>query len=361
MAASNTSFCKRCTAAGHSPETVQFHRSARAKLCPFFVPRSHAGTTVVSNRTVQLPIELLSLICVQVPCVNTLINLSVTCRSFAKVVNNSNIYFWTRWSEMHPLQVNLLDLAATYGAKRSLTLLGRRGCELCGKARIRKVYPFGIRCCESCLHANTICSYKLSNELQDIPLNFNEATFWSKWQGPFSARFYWISQVDAYVKREYNVDSLQAYEEKAREDAKIRNELAYQAARIQRAVTDQEEKRMKSLKGKLRTRVAKVAKQAGLSDLLKPPSEFTQAVRKLDCLQRLSHEPSEIDLQRAANEIFEQLQILEDERIHEANRPSTLKRRLCTCSNTPSPVCGYCRFCCPLVDCARHTCPQITS
>lgn len=193
------SFCKRCTEAGKSPNDTPFHRSARTKLCQYFTPRVrrkalYEDPSTLDNRDnfTTLPDELLHMICARVSCVDTLLNLSVTSRALAGVISNSNSYFWILWKAMNSHQSRLLALADYHGAKRSLALIGQRGCEICGKPRIRKVYPFGIRCCEPCLNANIV---RLKSSW--LSLTFYEPRTTNRY-GRSAPRFYWRSQVERH-------------------------------------------------------------------------------------------------------------------------------------------------------------------
>ena len=140
-----------------------------------------------------------------------------------------------------------------------MKILGEVGCELCGKARIRKVYPYGVRCCEECLHANTVCEYYLPTQLHNINLPRNEKAFprRGRWSSAYTARFYWRSQLDAYIQKTYNHSNLAEFRLAEAKRLDVLKENA-----------DAEKRHRQSIKGKLQTRLKRAINSEKLSPRL---------------------------------------------------------------------------------------------
>ena len=200
----------------------------------------------------DLPVELWIMICLRVKCPITLLELSRVNKELNSIINNKTRWFWNEWKQWHPKNSYLFEYADQCGITRSLSLMSQVGCELCGKKRIRKVYPFGIRCCEPCLHENTICDYYLPVSLQKnkMPLPFNERSFPSRgsYGGGYTARFYWKSQVVAYV---FNTHQQTLEEYKESEQQRLDKE---------REENKKKSKQDKSVKGKILRRYLKLVK-----------------------------------------------------------------------------------------------------
>ncbi|CAG8641924.1 12820_t:CDS:1 [Funneliformis mosseae] len=87
-------------------------------------------------------------------------------------------------------------------------LLVERGCQICKKPKIRKIYwAFRVRCCRECLLKHTKSEYRILQELKISPvilygLAYTTHCFWNKWNGEFPVKFYWLSQVEK-MEREY--------------------------------------------------------------------------------------------------------------------------------------------------------------
>jgi hypothetical protein len=119
--------------------------------------------------------------------------------------------------------------------QRMLELVTNRGCEACGKSRIRKVYwPFGMRLCRECLEQLTISDYRLINNYNiskdKLRRLYNiKATLWNKYHGYYDLTFYLRSDVEQKLQKTLQ----EIYDEKrAIENAetKRRHDLINEAA-----------------------------------------------------------------------------------------------------------------------------------
>lgn len=86
--------------------------------------------------------------------------------------------------------------------RRYLSLMAGRGCEMCKQSdRVRKVYwPFNVRCCTECLHANTISEFRLQEQGVDpytyLGLPYNIGYFYSElYRTQQQVKFYWKKHV----------------------------------------------------------------------------------------------------------------------------------------------------------------------
>jgi hypothetical protein len=113
--------------------------------------------------------------------------------------------------------------------QRALQLLANRGCEECGKSRIRKVYwPFAKRLCRRCLEKLTISDYRLKTEYnipnKFWPTNHQHVHLWNKYVGTYDLRFYLIKDVEVnFGKTLKQIDTEKNEEMKRRE--KLAEEL----------------------------------------------------------------------------------------------------------------------------------------
>ncbi|KAJ3171330.1 hypothetical protein HDU87_008356 [Geranomyces variabilis] len=207
--------CQRCKHAGRPLSQWQSHRTAGSKLCFFFKGRKSSkraktadssnddkeddvsGKTTTHVPIATLPLEVLERILTQVSDAETLLSLPTVCKLFAQIVNNDNQVFWQNWREANPSLADWLKYAAAHGAKRSVALAALKGCEICDAARVKLVYPFGVRCCTTCLYSRTICHRRL-------PVPLNKELFalphTSVWRGNGEKRFYWIAQLHKYAQ-----------------------------------------------------------------------------------------------------------------------------------------------------------------
>jgi hypothetical protein len=132
--------------------------------------------------------------------------LSLACRDMRAAVEEAGL--WLRLLEaMHARQGEdhqrdthealRLVRDGSVDARRALRLVGMSGCQLCGRARVRKVHwPFRVRCCEPCLRAHTISDYRLRKELgvsyaelEGLHHSTHEFLSWS--DSSFTMRFFW--------------------------------------------------------------------------------------------------------------------------------------------------------------------------
>ena len=77
------------------------------------------------------------------------INLSWTCSNALLAFDDR---YWQKLLKLHVEDATWFEFLTW---KQNAILRSFAGCQLCGKKRIRKVYPFGVRICEECLRANT--------------------------------------------------------------------------------------------------------------------------------------------------------------------------------------------------------------
>ena len=108
---------------------------------------------------------------------------------------------WTRAAEEVCENV-VEDIRDDLTPQQIIQLIANRGCESCGKKRIRKVYwPFGKRLCLDCVKTLTISDYRLEHDFKipsaNFPLYYISRELWSKTHGTFSLDFYLISDVES--------------------------------------------------------------------------------------------------------------------------------------------------------------------
>jgi hypothetical protein len=132
------------------------------------------------------------------------------------------------------------------GPRELLRLAGFTGCQLCGAKRIRKVYwEFGVRCCEPCLHANTVSHKHLKEELglseeqcQAEGVRCRKVQMWMQEVGYFTTRFYWREDLLPVVcaVRGGSLEQLRerARKQQAAEAAKLRRQHEAQLERGRR-------------------------------------------------------------------------------------------------------------------------------
>ena len=141
--------------------------------------------------------------------------LEATNKTFKDIIEQDDIYAkcWAQVAKAHKVDTNLAQLNHL-SAKKCLELFGHVGCQLCGRARIRKVYvEYGARCCTDCLYANTISNYQLNDKYKISNLHFLRharqrtvnmynpcARAWSR---NYEATFYWKTDVEDAVRTEF--------------------------------------------------------------------------------------------------------------------------------------------------------------
>jgi hypothetical protein len=142
--------------------------------------------------------------------------LEATNKTFKDIIRQDDIHAkcWAQLAKAQKVDVNLAQ-RRYYSTKKCLELFGRIGCQLCGKARIRKVYvEYGVRCCTDCLHANTISDYQLDDKYSISNFHFlrnvrqrtvsmynPSARAWSR---SYEATFYWKTDVEDAVRTEFD-------------------------------------------------------------------------------------------------------------------------------------------------------------
>jgi hypothetical protein len=112
--------------------------------------------------------------------------------------------------------------------KRVFQLMANRGCEECGKIRIRKIYwPFAKRLCRRCLQNMTISDYRLKTDYnipsEFWPNNCQNVQLWNKYVGVYELRFFLISEVEAKFGKTLKQITQEKYDEYKR-----KNNLAFE-------------------------------------------------------------------------------------------------------------------------------------
>ena len=142
--------------------------------------------------------------------------LEATNKTFKDIIRQDDIHAkcWTQLAKAQKVEANLAR-KPHLSTKKCLELYGRVGCQLCGKARIRKVYvEYGVRCCTDCLYANTISDYQLDdkyrisnyyflrNARQRTVSMYNPSA--RAWSRSYEATFYWKTDVEEAVRTEFD-------------------------------------------------------------------------------------------------------------------------------------------------------------
>jgi hypothetical protein len=112
--------------------------------------------------------------------------------------------------------------------QRVFQLMANRGCEECGKIRIRKIYwPFAKRLCRRCLQNMTISDYRLKTDYnipsEFWPDNYQHVQLWNKYVGVYDLRFFLISEVEAKFGKTLKQIAQEKYDEQKR-----KNNLAFE-------------------------------------------------------------------------------------------------------------------------------------
>jgi hypothetical protein len=126
------------------------------------------------------------------------------------VLNRDKVRLWEPAARSLLAQYDMEVDVPSRNYKATVALLSDRGCETCGKARIRKVvFEFGWRLCKACTHAATISDYRLTNEYPDVPhetmrhmltdLPCTSADLWSRWYGDYTLNFYAVRMCNTWL------------------------------------------------------------------------------------------------------------------------------------------------------------------
>ncbi|CAI2164738.1 5864_t:CDS:1 [Funneliformis geosporum] len=137
-----------------------------------------------------------------------LISLSKVCKLYYNYLCSDNVHSTVDIWKFSRENNSEMTLAPPEGMKerKYCILLFERGCQICKKPKIRKVYwAFRVRCCRECLLKYTKSEYRILQELKISPmilygLAYTTHCFWNKWNGEFPVKFYWISQVEKMDK-----------------------------------------------------------------------------------------------------------------------------------------------------------------
>lgn len=133
--------------------------------------------------------------------------LEATCKAFQEVVCKQGVYEAICRERHIPLPSGSDHVAA----KTAIRLYNEVGCQLCGKARVRKVYgEFGVRCCTDCLRRNTINEYyltqmglsrnMLAGARRHVVDMYNPYSRGSKY---YDATYFWRGDVDAVCRERF--------------------------------------------------------------------------------------------------------------------------------------------------------------
>ena len=267
--------CTKCGTKGHRKNSKRCTGMPVRTSFAWFYRRSLTPSLQLSDDLVQrTPTEIWTAICERVEDPLDIITISRVSRLMADIVSNSNAVFWKRW-EAQTGNTYYLQFAGKWGPRRSLTLIARVGCEICGKPRIRKVYPFGVRCCDSCLKENTVCEYYLPRTLHDLDLPVNQRQFPngdSGWKGYYTARFYWRAHLDAHVRECFHTRDLADY-------LRLEEEKRVAALEARREARRKRQRVRASNKAKLLRRLNGALSQPTLSPRLRQLVQLNKDIR----------------------------------------------------------------------------------
>lgn len=147
-----------------------------------------------------IPTDIQLLITSYIPDFNTLRSLSQTCKNLHQRVLFDQ-YRKQHLSEFTDLSYRISNLPSY----RFLELLLDKGCQRCGKPRIRKIIPeFAIRVCQDCRDEISISEYRLredygidSSVLVSLP--FVTAKLWNSFYGDYVIKIYWKKDIQSIL------------------------------------------------------------------------------------------------------------------------------------------------------------------
>ncbi|KAI8824820.1 uncharacterized protein EV422DRAFT_516286 [Fimicolochytrium jonesii] len=264
-------FCKTCRRDGIELTSVEYHRTSVANCCPFnkkriknvietedknmqkyhetekrkpssaqLMDRPEGNKKRKLNSTkspklppkikkhkqfsavlMDLPPEILRQICLCVSDGSTIVNLAVVNRIFANLLGNKDMLFWGEWEKRNKViaprwKADKFEMMSNVGYRRSLALFSRKGCELCRKPGIKRVYEMGLRCCPDCYRNSTI-------PRQAVPLCLQKRIDIDAERNPslrFIGQYYWRKSVNSYVSETFGLPDLQAYVKTRRRELK---------------------------------------------------------------------------------------------------------------------------------------------
>ncbi|CAI2187831.1 657_t:CDS:2, partial [Funneliformis geosporum] len=190
----------------------------------------------------QIPPEIFISICKDLPPTD-LLSLASVCKKFYGYLCSMNSFTTQEiWRNSRLTFLPFVQLSPPEGMTelQYVKLVTERGCQFCGKSRIRKIYwPFLVRCCKKCLEDRTIRMDQIRNQifsqdsktLDDIlcGLTFTTGLNKSEWDKSPKNRpssLYWIQDVHKIYNEfnKLNVNERQDWIEQNREKGRSKME-----------------------------------------------------------------------------------------------------------------------------------------
>ena len=144
----------------------------------------------------------------------TLIKLKSTCKYFSSLIPDCNIENRRFW-RLTDSEVSNFELGGdTQNWNRQMYLLStpKRGCEHCGKKRVRKIYwEYKIRMCKKCKINLTTSSFRLFKlglpRMYLTDLSYINYTLWRRFIGSYTLKFYLKKDIVPLLVKHYKLDS----------------------------------------------------------------------------------------------------------------------------------------------------------
>ncbi|CAG8698382.1 13716_t:CDS:2 [Acaulospora morrowiae] len=132
-----------------------------------------------------------------------LVSLSAVCKVFAQyLISSSSTTTQQIWKEARTLHLRFLQMDPPEGMdeRQYIKLSVERGCQFCGKPRIRKIYwAFRTRMCSDCFSAKTESEITIVKDMklpQDVLLGLPSVQM-HFYLSNSTVNYYWFSQVEA--------------------------------------------------------------------------------------------------------------------------------------------------------------------
>jgi hypothetical protein len=144
---------------------------------------------------------------------HSLLKLKTTCKYFQSLIPDCTIFTKTFWN-LTDQEILAFSSCNTLNWNRQMHLLttSKRGCENCGKKRIRKIFwEYQIRACQQCKIKLTISNYRIRqlllprNCIKDLP--YIKGKLWNYYIGSYELEFYLKKDVIPVLKEHFNLDS----------------------------------------------------------------------------------------------------------------------------------------------------------
>lgn len=145
---------------------------------------------------------------------SSLLQLKNTCKFFRQLIPDCSFeskQFWLLNEE----EIGNFQKSKKMNWNRQLGLLLtlKRGCECCGKKKIRKIFwEYSFRVCDECKKQLTISHYQI--QLLGLPINFLKSIpfvscdLWNRQYGSYSLDFYSKSEICPILKKYFNLEHL---------------------------------------------------------------------------------------------------------------------------------------------------------